>query len=152
MAQRQDPVFAKSVAAQIDYSDYVSAKAVSQGNLNQATDAPDEYQLNPLDDLESVNDFDNWLDDVNRVLRQKGLWRFIDSSISRPPRDSPLADRWVKISRDVQIWMYQSVSKNINRMVTSRNFRIDFADEYIENLKNVLNVTGYNAMNKDCVT
>jgi hypothetical protein len=29
MAQRQDPVFAKSVAAQIDYSDYVSAKAVS---------------------------------------------------------------------------------------------------------------------------
>jgi hypothetical protein len=102
--------------------------------------------------LESVNDFDNWLDDVNRVLRQKGLWRFIDSSISRPPRDSPLADRWVKISRDVQIWMYQSVSKNINRMVTSRNFRIDFADEYIENLKNVLNVTGYNAMNKDCVT
>jgi hypothetical protein len=66
-------VFAKSVAAQIDYSDYVSAKAVSQGNLNQATDAPDEYQLNPLDDLESVNDLNNWLDDVNRVLRQKGL-------------------------------------------------------------------------------
>jgi hypothetical protein len=37
-------------------------------------------------------------------------------------------------------------------MVTSRNFRIEFADEYIENLKNVLNVTGYNAMKKDCVT
>jgi hypothetical protein len=73
MAQRQDPIFAKSIAAQIDYSNYVSAKAVSQGNLNQATDAPDEYQLNPLDDLENVNDFDNWLDDINRVLRQKGL-------------------------------------------------------------------------------
>jgi hypothetical protein len=34
IAQRQDPVFAKSIAAQINYSDYVSAKAASQGNLN----------------------------------------------------------------------------------------------------------------------
>jgi hypothetical protein len=48
--------------------------------------------------------------------------------------------------------MYQLVSKNINQIVTSRNFRIDFADKYIKNLKNVLNVTSYNAMNKDCVT
>jgi hypothetical protein len=52
-------VFAKSVAAQINYSNYVSAKAVSQGNLNQATNAPNKYQLNPLNDLENVNDFDN---------------------------------------------------------------------------------------------
>jgi uncharacterized protein (UPF0297 family) len=145
-------VFAKSIAAQIDYSDYVSTNAASQGNLNQVTDAPNEYQLNPLDDLENVNDFNTWLDDVYRVLRQKGLWRFIDSSIPRPPRDSLLADRWVKISRDVQIWIYQSVAKDINRIVISRNFRIEFANEYIENLKNVLNVTGYNAINKDCVT
>jgi hypothetical protein len=36
-------MFAKSVAAQIDYSDYVSTKAVSQGNLNQATNTPNKY-------------------------------------------------------------------------------------------------------------
>ena len=114
MAQRQDPVFAKSVAAQIDYSDYVSTNAASQGNLNQATDAPDEYQLNPLDDLENINDFDTQLDDVYRVLRQKGLQRFIDSLIPRPLRDSLLADCQVKILRDMQIQIYQSVAKDIN--------------------------------------
>lgn len=48
--------------------------------------------------------------------------------------------------------MYQSVSKEINRMVNFRNFRVEFADEYIENLKHVLNITGYNAMNKDYIT
>jgi hypothetical protein len=36
-------VFAKSVAAQIDYSDYVSTNAASEGNLNQVTDAPNKY-------------------------------------------------------------------------------------------------------------
>jgi hypothetical protein len=37
-------------------------------------------------------------------------------------------------------------------MVNSRNFHTEFAEEYIENLKHVLNITGYNAMNKDCIT
>jgi hypothetical protein len=91
MARRQDPVFAKSVAAQVDYSNYVST--TSQGTIYQTTDAPEEYQLNPLDPFDDVANFDTWLDDVYRVLRQKGLWRFIDQDIPRPPRDSVDTDR-----------------------------------------------------------
>jgi hypothetical protein len=92
MAKRQDPVFAKSVAAQVDYSNYISTTS-AQGTIYQTTDAPKEYQLNPLDPFEGVADFDTWLDDVYRVLRQKGLWRFIDQDIPRPPRDSADTDR-----------------------------------------------------------
>ena len=36
-------MFAKSVAAQINYSDYVFTNAASQGNLNQATNTPNKY-------------------------------------------------------------------------------------------------------------
>jgi hypothetical protein len=68
MARRQDPVFAKSVAAQVDYSNYVSTTS-SQGTIYQTTDTPEEYQLNPLNLFDDIADFDTWLDDVYRVLR-----------------------------------------------------------------------------------
>ena len=86
MARRQDPVFAKSVATQVDYSNYVSTTS-AQGTIYQTTDTPEEYQLNPLDLFNDITDFDAQLDDIYRVLRQKGLQRFINQDIPRLLRD-----------------------------------------------------------------
>lgn len=38
--------------------------------IYQVTDAPEEYQLNPLDAFEEIADFDTWLDDTVFFVRK----------------------------------------------------------------------------------
>jgi len=145
-----DPAFAAKNAAKEDYSDFLFTTNV--GEITQLTDAPTDYQLNPLPVLADTDNFDTWMKDATRILRQKNLHRFVDADIERPKRsDTANAPKWVKISRDIQAWLYQSVSKEINMLVESRNFRCDFADEYVEALKQALDATGYNAARNDCI-
>ncbi|OKO94535.1 hypothetical protein PENSUB_11802 [Penicillium subrubescens] len=99
--------------------------------------APQEYQLKAVDPLEEFDDFDTWLEDVIQTLRPQNLHRLIDAYVKRPPKTSPEVSRWVKTSRDIRYWMYQSVCKDINKLVLARRFRCEFADEYFELLKQV---------------
>lgn len=150
MTTYQDSAFAKSRAARQDYYDFV-ANTTATGPITQITDAPEEFTLNPLDPLINTHDFDIWLDDATRILRQLNLHRFLDQDIERPDKISPHAARWVKTSKKIQAWLFQSIPKEINRLVQTSHCRHDFADEYIALLKKVLDFTGYTAASRDIV-
>ncbi|OKO98596.1 Retrovirus-related Pol polyprotein from transposon TNT 1-94 [Penicillium subrubescens] len=153
MSLQHDSSFAKSPAARVDYSNFIADPSTAAGGaVTQITDVPESYTLHAIDDkLTNANDFDTWLDDVTRILQQKNLHRLIDAQIERPPTTSPHAARWFRVSKDIQSWLYQSVSKEINRLMLSRRTPTQFADEYIGALKETLNKTGYHAAIKDCV-
>ena len=97
--------------------------------------------------------FDIWLDDATRILRQLSLHRFLDQNIERPDpeKNSSLAARWVKTSKKIQAWLYQSIPKEVNRLVQTTRCRHDFAGGYVALLKKVLDFAGHNAAGRDMV-
>ena len=87
--------FAKSPAAEEDYSDFIAdASSTARGVITQVTDVPETYTLHAINDrLIDANDFDTWLDNVTRILKQKNLHRLINMQIKRPPKTSSHAAR-----------------------------------------------------------
>jgi hypothetical protein len=139
MTLQHDPSFAKLPAASEGYCNFV-VDTSARGAITQVTDIPESYWLPAIrNKLVNPNDFDTWLYDVTCILREKNLYRFINVYMERPPRGSPYTKRWLKVSKDIQTWLYQAVSGNINRLVVQT--RCVFADEYVEALKQTLRRT-----------
>ncbi|KAI2787043.1 hypothetical protein POX_f07398 [Penicillium oxalicum] len=129
-------------ASREDYSKFFTLKSRGQP-VNQLTGAPKEFTLNPLELLERTEDFEDWFRDACQILKKKGLHRLVDPKCDRPKVTSDEAETWVEHSHAIQIWLQQSISKDIDAMVKAMRFRCEFADEYVISLKKALHTTGF---------
>ena len=129
-------------ASREDYSNFFTLKSRGQP-VNQLTSAPKEFTLNPLEILERTEDFEDWFRDACQILKKKGLHRLVDPKCDRPKVTSDEAETWVEHSHAIQMWLQQSISKDIDAMVKAMRFRCEFADEYVISLKKALHTTGF---------
>lgn len=100
-----------------------------------------EFYLQPCRArLDNADKFDDWYHDAVQQLRTMKLHRFIDKNFPRPARSDHDADNWYKTSRYIQKWLAASISQELNQNIAALGKRIRLADEFMQQVKNALQV------------
>lgn len=108
--------------------------------IDQATDLPDPSQVTlkkmgePVDDAGALGP---WVKKAATELLTQGLHRLIDIRVPRPKRGDPNADVWLRLSRQVKIWLESGIAGKLVRKIEASGRRVELADEFLDQARRV---------------
>ena len=102
------------------------------------------YKLTPP--LKERTDFDNWIDQVEKVLRSHKLHNLINTDILQPAVNDPNGEKWHTLSLQVRTWMTSSMDHTLVQEINARGSKIGFADDFLTELKKYIKGEGHGAL------
>ncbi|KAJ5185766.1 hypothetical protein N7491_006366 [Penicillium cf. griseofulvum] len=81
--------------------------------------------------LKHPSHYTEWRKEIFYTLKMHNLHRLIDSSITRPYKDSPNARRWQQMSIEVRNWIAWNINPILVRMIVKELPRAQLADEFM---------------------
>jgi hypothetical protein len=102
------------------------------------------YKITPP--LKERIDFDTWVDQVEKILRSHKLHNLINTNIPWPVVDDPNGETWYTLSLQVKTWMTSSMDHTLVQEINARGSTIEFADEFLAELKKHMKGEGHGAL------
>jgi hypothetical protein len=116
---------------------------------NQSVNLPEPgsfnlYKLTPP--IKERADLDNWIDQVEKVLRGYNLHHLINKDIPWPRIRDPNGQKWNTLSLQVGSWLSSSIHHTVMQEINARGSDLYYADELFAEIKIHMKGEGHGAI------
>lgn len=102
------------------------------------------YKITPL--LKEREELNMWIEKVEKILQSHNLHNLINNSIPWPMRRNPNGQKWKTLSKQVRSWLSDSMENDLLQEINSPGNHINFADEFMEEIKKHMKGEGHGAL------